>query len=115
MHVCSACAAKAEQVSKAMGFDLEIRQLDGHSAPVSVMDKLDEVNEHVEALCVFLEERGLTLGNGVLVLLVATGHLVGHLQRGDEEAKADAALEAFLDIVRQAAQLKRHQAKRPPL
>ncbi len=78
-----------------------------------VTDKLDEVNEHVEALCVFLENRGLTVGDGVLVLLVATGQLVGHLQAGDEESKADAALEDFLNIVRQAARLKRHHARRP--
>lgn len=76
-------------------------------------DKLDEVNEHVVAVCAFLEKRGLTLGDGVLVLLVATGQLVGHLQRADDEPEADAALEKFLEIIRQATRLKRHQAKRP--
>lgn len=75
--------------------------------------KLEEVNEHVVALCAFLEQRGLKLGDGVMVLLMATGQLVGHLQRGDDDAKADVALEAFLEIVRAAVRLKRHHARGP--
>jgi hypothetical protein len=76
---------------------------------------LDEGTEHVEALCAFLESRGLRVGDGLLVLLIATGHLCGHLQADQDDATADVALETFLDIVRQAARLKRHQAREPKL
>lgn len=70
--------------------------------------KLNELTEHNVALVEFLEkQRGLNVNDGLMVLLLTTAQLVGHVQRGQPEAEADEALEGFLDVIRQGVRLKR--------
>lgn len=79
-----------------------------------VLKRAAMINQHIVPLIDFLRvQRKLSIYDGAIVLLVATGHIIGEIQSDQPEAQADVALEAFLDVIRQAARLARHEAKRP--